>query len=152
MQERVKLKNKEKVQALKEFLDSPRNKPFFTAEELTDGLLYFLNSKVISASMQDKLPDAIYNHINNARGCIIISSEPTYNSKYSDRIESLISYTEQRLLDMGINGVDDVADNLSIYLKDDDSNESTLIYGTSERLYKVIVEVKGDNLIPSLIL
>lgn len=147
-----KLKNKEKVQALTEFLDSTRNKPYFTAEELTDGILFFLNSKSISLTMQDKMADAIYNHINNARGAIITTGEPMYDDRHSERIETLITYTEERLLDMGMNAVDGVADNLAIYLKEEGEADSTLIYGASGRLYKVLAEVKGDNITPSLLI
>ena len=147
-----KLKNKEKVQALTEFLSSTRNKPYFTAEELTDGMLFFLNSKSISLTMQDKMADAIYNHINNARGAIITTGEPMYDDRHSERIETLITYTEERLLDMGMNAVDGVADNLAIYLKEEGEAESILIYGASGRLYKVLAEVKGDNITPSLLI
>ena len=147
-----KLKNKEKVQALAEFLDSTRNKPYFTAEELTDGILFFLNSKSISLTMQDKMPDAIYNHINNSRGLTVTTGEPMYDDRHSDKIETLITYTEERLLDMGINAVDGVADNLAIYLKEEGDVESTLIYGASGCLYKVLAEVKGDNITPSLLI
>lgn len=147
-----KLKNKEKVQALIEFLSSTRNKPYFTAEELTDGILFFLNSKSISLTMQDKMADAIYNHINNSRGLTVTTDEPMYDDRHSERIETLITYTEERLLDMGMNAVDGVADNLAIYLKEEGEAESTLIYGASRRLYKVLAEVKGDNITPSLLI
>ncbi len=146
-----KLKNKEKVQALTEFLSSTRNKPYFTAEELTDGMLFFLNSKSISLTMQDKMADTIYNHINNSRGLTVTTCEPMYDDRHSERIDTIITYTEERLLYMGINAVDDVADNLAIYLKEEGEVESTLIYGASGRLYKVLAEVKGDNINSSLL-
>ena len=147
-----KLKNKEKVQALTEFLSGTRNKPYFTAEELTDGMLFFLNSKSISLTMQDKMADTIYNHINNSRGITATTGEPMYDDRHSERIDTIITYTEERLLNMGINAVDDVADNLAIYLKEEGEVESTLIYGASGRLYKVLAEVKGDNITPSLLI
>ena len=85
-------------------------------------------------------------------GLLLLLVNPMYDDRHTNKIETLITYTEERLLDMGINAVDDVADNLAIYLKEEGEVESTLIYGASGRLYKVLAEVKGDNITPSLLI
>ena len=144
MKETRKLKKSEKLTALKEFLDSGRNKPFFTAEELTEGILSFLNTDRVSASMEGKAPDMIYNAIQNYRGSQSDDSKLVGNQEIV--ITAIKSIEDNPYTPI------DVDNDLSIYLKDSHSTDSTLIYGGSGRTHKVIAEVVRGEVVVSLVL
>jgi hypothetical protein len=144
MQEARKLKNSEKIKALKEFLNSGRNKPFFTAEELTEGILNFLHKDRLSASMENKVADMIYNAIQNYRGCYSDGSKLLGHHKIVRTVIKRIKNKHSIKID--------VDNDLSVYLKDSHGTDSTLIYGGSGRTHKVIAEVVRGAVVVSLVL
>jgi len=144
MKKMCKLKNSAKVEELKEFLNSGRNKPFFTAEELTEGILSFLNTDRVSASMEGKAPDMIYNAIQNYRGNQSDDSKLVGN-------QGIVINTIKRIEDNPYTPID-VDNDLSIYLKDSHGTDSTLVYGGSGRTHKVIAEVVRGEVVVSLVL
>ena len=146
MQEVRKLKNSEKIKALKEFLDSPRNKVYFTSDELTEGILKFLKVQNVSLSMENRVPDMVYNLVQNYRGI-----EEVKQKKIAH--QELIQTTIKRIKDKKLISTSiDIDSELSIYLKDKYSGDSSLIYGASGRPYIVVVEVINDEVVISLTL